>query len=103
MSIVILGVDAPKNPECGCIDCEIKWSCKLLKRGHIQLNGILEDYRKKYCPIRELPEKHGRLIDADRLLAVLKSMASTSQSVPTEAVLGLIDSQPVIIEEERIK
>lgn len=52
-------------------------------------------------PITEIPSPHGRLIDADRLLAVLKSMASTSTNVPTEAVLGLIDNQPVIVEKER--
>ena len=59
--------------------------------------------RKRHpdCPMVELPTPHGRLIDADRLLAVLKSMASTSKNVLTEAVIGLIDNQPVIVEKER--
>ena len=59
------------------------------------------DLEKYFYPVEEIPTNHGRLIDADRLLAVLKSMAGTSQSVPTEAVIGLIDHQPVIVEKER--
>ncbi len=48
----------------------------------------------------EIPTPHGRLIDADRLLAVLKSMSSTSEYVPAVAVLDLIDHQPVVVEAE---
>ena len=51
-------------------------------------------------PIRKIPVKHGRLIDADRLLAVMKSAAGNQVAVPLDAVLAQIDNAPVVIEAE---
>lgn len=99
MSVVLLGVDKPKD------QCK---SCDLYEYNPYDNEGVCCPKLAEVdpfsvddnCPMRQLPKKHGRLIDADRLLAVLKSMASTNQSVPTEAVLGLIDNQPVIVKKE---
>lgn len=55
MSIVVLGMDMPEYcGECGFEPCT-KWkNCEPMTRP--------DD-----CPLRPLPEKHGRLIDADAL------------------------------------
>ena len=106
MSIVVLGANAPQNKECGCLDCEIRRSCKLLKRGPYQLEGIKEEYRKKYCPIRELPKCHGRLIDADALLRVIEENSyrlrgvtkSTENGMFLTGIRQAIDESPTIIE-----
>ena len=113
MSLFVIGLDVPKS----CYDCVqndkgdngfyLLSNCQVwieeICKGNIYCEDLPKDHRDITCPLSEIPTPHGRLIDADRLLAVLKSMASTNQSVPTEAVLDLIDHQPVIIEEERIK
>lgn len=101
MSIVVLGANAPQNKECGCFDCEIRRSCKLLKRGAYQLKGIKEEYRKKYCPIRELPKCHGRLIDADKLVWFIDNhIASGKKWVEFETIKDMINLLPTIIEAE---
>ena len=109
MSLIIKGMSLPS----GCNMCQLHVLCfdyyvcrakKLERGGYLDVDDqVIAGIRHRCCPLVEIPTPHGRLIDADRLLVVLKSMASTNQSVPTEAVLGLIDHQPVIIEEERIK
>ena len=99
MSVVLLGVDKPKD-QCKVCDfyeynpCDNEGICCTRL---VEVDPFSVDDN---CPMRQLPKNHGRLIDADRLLAVLKSMASTSTNVPTEAVIGLIDNQPVIVKKE---
>ena len=100
MSVVLLGVDKPKDQCKGCDfyeynPCDNEGICcpRLVEVDPFSVDDN--------CPMRQLPDKHGPLIDADRLLAVLKSMASTSTNVPTKAVIGLIYNQPVIVEKER--
>lgn len=107
MSLMIRGMKFPIScSSCWFSQTEYKGLneyCKAMKNEEVTKYMNQNKGRHPQCPLVEIPENHGRLIDADRLLAVLKSMASTNQSVPTEAVLDLIDHQPVIIEEERIK
>lgn len=59
-----------------------------------------------------LPQKHGRLIDADELLKVIKKLESTefycdvdgdetsSYLLNTDSVIGAIESAPTIIDAE---
>ena len=101
MSILIKGMEMPKACEwCSFISTftterGVGCSCEVE-------NFEFGEYSKRQenCPLVEVPTPHGRLIDADRLLAVLKSMASTNESVPTTAVLELIDHQPVVLKAE---
>ena len=73
MSVIILGMEMPKK----CEDCEIETCdenyygdefnhrCSLLYKGYTRRcrnAGRLDD-----CPLRPLPEKHGRLGDLDKL------------------------------------
>lgn len=59
MSVVVLGMEIPKSCESCGIPCEL-W--------------IRHKVGQRYpdCPLRPLPEKHGRLIDADDYAAEMK-------------------------------
>lgn len=53
MSVVILGMEIPEH----CGECGIEFCTKWINHD--------ARTRPKDCPLRPLPEKHGRLIDAD--------------------------------------
>lgn len=54
MSVVVLGMEIPKSCESCGIPCELWMRHKVGQRHHD-------------CPLRPLPEKHGRLGDLDEL------------------------------------
>ncbi len=70
MSVIVMGMDYPEH----CFKCKLKHSgiydfciieerdfddedCEAMERN---------DWHPDWCPLRPLPEKHGRLIDAER-------------------------------------
>ena len=66
------------------------------------------DGRHKECPLVELPEKHGRLVDADTLIAEWKDVLNTDDISPTfamvlESAIRDVERAKVLIEEERKK
>lgn len=98
MSLLIKGVDMPKK----CFSCEMygpmKGCCGLT-------DGRFEHPLKKRrtdCPLVEIPTPHGRLIDSDRLIAVMKSTTAISQNNYDlfNHIVGLIEHQPTVIEKE---
>ena len=84
MSVIIKGMDMPKRcSSCHCI-CgggayPPSWRCGLTDKP-------ISDYniRDKNCPLGKLPEKHGRLIDADRLIARLENEMRSGLYADTE-------------------
>lgn len=89
MSILIKWMQMPKN----CAECPVALSGK-----YCRINQTYTTYRElpvrpDHCPLVELPERHGRLIDAD----YLKEHADEWLSV-----YNLIDSTPTIIEAEGV-
>lgn len=62
-----------------------------LAKGYIGLKDTSEK-----CPLVELPEKHGRLIDGDEV----KTAFPCGESVRTECVRATIDNMPTIVEAE---
>ena len=61
MAIYIKGVDIPTN----CTDCRYM---PLVGCNPYQDNGLSPSHhRHRTCPLTEVPETHGRLIDADAL------------------------------------
>ena len=72
MSIIVLGMEMPDT----CVDCELyhnggeygEYGCC---EAHKVIFGEEDDWayetRPNWCPLRPLPEKHGRLIDIDDL------------------------------------
>lgn len=61
MGVYIKGIEMPKN----CFDCEIFGLCSLKDR----LEHIKD--RNPDCPLIEIPTPHGRLIDANKLEAMM--------------------------------
>ena len=65
MSVLIKGMETQKN--CGW--CPLRGSC---------VHRIYMECRPEDCPLIEVPEPHGRLIDADALCASHKEVCSRS-------------------------
>ena len=66
MSVIVKGIEMPE-------DC---FSCRLKEEGFCNLtDAVANDIYKRNddCPLVELPEKHGRLIDADALIHELNN------------------------------
>ena len=68
MSVLIKGMNMPKN----CRECKIKaweerYNIYVCPFGGILELSCLANGRRDECPLVELPEKHGRLIDGDEL------------------------------------
>ena len=57
MSVIVKGMKMPDS----CYHCKIAENC-----GHYIANYI--DRRHPECPLIALPDKHGRLVDADALI-----------------------------------
>lgn len=102
MSVVVKGMEMPES----CAKCKLKyWTnanpyCPVIK-SNLEWNqyssgewtGI--DTR---CPLVELPDKHGRLIDADRLIDA--AMRSYSPLLAGDILKRLIDFEPTVVEAE---
>ena len=61
MSILIKGMKMPRN----CSECPVALSGKYCRINKTYTTYIELPIRPDYCPLVELPEKHGRLIDED--------------------------------------
>lgn len=108
MSLIIKGMSLPKHADVNG-EKDTAYKCLILAHSDNSVELVIDTafasaydngHNIQRYPLTEIPTPHGRLIDADRLLAVLKSMASTSEYVPAVAVLDLIDHQPVVVEAE---
>lgn len=105
MSILIKGMEMPKScdscrimvfEDTNCVD-ELYCGCPIVFEAHPQGVGRRPDY----CPLIEAPEPHGRLIDADALIDLLKEVGFGERSlfeiIAGSAVLAAIDEAPTII------
>ena len=63
MSVLIKGIKIPKS--CGVCIFDDYGHCIMTKR---YSGGSATHGRASFCPLAELPESHGRLIDADALI-----------------------------------
>ena len=111
VSIIIRGMQMPS--ECGyCPLCRYFYSAGITNCMLMQ-TPLAEDYktirfegRHKDCPLVELPEKHGRLIDADALKDTLDYyIREAGWSEEINKALGwvkdeFIDSERTIVEAE---
>lgn len=69
MSVIVKGMKMPNN----CMACDLEevddcghdYRCPLIYKGYT--SKIRQDGRLPKCPLGELPEKHGRLVDVDEL------------------------------------
>ena len=77
MSVLIKGMKMPKT----CEDCQFhryhshhEYVCVATPLFYPMNLANSEGIRKDWCPLVELPEKHGRLIDADAFADRIKSI-----------------------------
>lgn len=122
MSVLIRGMDMPKT----CEGCHLQHSeyleCKITGENTWDWENAEAKYKSVNCPLVELPP-HGRLIDADELVADIKGQAErlwTLDSVSErdyfiernekfrhamfrawcESLFAYLDTRPTIIERE---
>jgi len=114
MNIIVKNMQMPKD----CRECRMmeyhertgKTWCKpadgLLADTY---RPIMYDGRPDWCPLVEIPEKHGRLVDADKLMAIfsdrLERVAErygidSSEVGILSGAMKLLESQTAIIEAE---
>lgn len=108
-----MGVYIPsmEMPEC-CADCfaisdSLGW-CKA--SGNDIYSPFSMDGRPSFCPLVQLPEKHGRLKDSDSISADIRDMfcqgclcspiSFNCQLCEITKVLCIVDSAPTIVEAE---
>lgn len=98
MSILIKNVQMPKN----CSDCPLNYdmmSCMIT--GTRFWSDTLMDFdcqesRLYDCPLVEIPDKHGRIIDEDEI--IIPSLSSWADQV---IVADAIQDAPTVIEADR--
>ena len=111
MSGIVKGMQMPS----GCRECPLCQYYPMIGEtrcrgtGEVLASGfgtIKFSGRSEHCPLVELPEKHGRLIDADALITKRGGLAVDSENIvelspgwtiPLESV---IDIEPTVVEAE---
>ena len=71
MAILIKGMEMPKS----CFNCRCPRACQAINRRIDEMDRtewFPQDHRHSDCPLIEVPEPHGRTIDADALVEDLK-------------------------------
>lgn len=98
MSVVVIGMEMPPR----CLNCPFKQFLLLGERNICLANGgkliKYTDFseRDKDCPLVSLPEKHGRLIDAEALMERIdKCWINDGWWVE-----GKVDETPTVVEAE---
>lgn len=106
MSVIVKGMEMPEN----CYECPC---CRHDSRnGHQkeQCNLTLDVFDKNYferlegraqnCPLVALPDKHGRLVDADALFDEMEEAGWYNNSDRDEVAEELVMNAPTIVESE---
>lgn len=68
MSVLVKGMKIPQK----CYECDFEYAINRCPLVHEDTDEVRFTKRLNGCPLVELPEKHGRLIDADKLIEDLK-------------------------------
>ena len=103
MSILIKGMEMPRN----CLECELYGAmyssgCDVASLGIPKRYNYDPHTRPDWCPLVELPEKHGRLIDADKIIKDMNEMKVKGEAFVTavEYVKIIVGEAPTVIEAE---
>lgn len=107
MSVIVKGMRMPDT----CEECQV--SCEVGSDLHCQVtddgnkwgwkkseNGF--ESRPDWCPLVELPEKHGPMIDCQALLEEARRLSGplTGDGWSNQGMFSLIARQPTIVEAE---
>ena len=94
MSVVIPGMEMPKG--CGLCRFDDYGYCTMAKQ---YSGGSATHGRASFCPLVELPEKHGRLIDGDELITAFP-VCDNNMDIKIASVRATINHMPTVIEAE---
>lgn len=104
MSVIVKGMEMPKN----CQECDLYIEGACYAKGYRDYRSIMDTAKPDDCPLIELPEKHGRLVDADNLAELL---SKEKEKFVGEGNLflcfavgfawGFIAKEPTVVEAER--
>ena len=94
MSVLIKGMRVPEN----CSECPVALSGKYCRINKTNATIRVIPIRPEHCPLVTLPDKHGKLIDADELKKEFPKDTDWEYPVNTnEYVCEMIDkAKPVI-------
>ena len=113
MSILVKGMEMPKR----CLDCPMydcyNYNCQMYAFGIPARYNRDGNTRPEWCELVELPEKHGRLIDADTIMEqwgldkATKYRNETAEqqhfsysTMMMYEIADILDDAPVVIEAE---
>lgn len=101
MSVLIKGMEMPEH----CGECGIEFCTKWINHD--------ARTRPKDCPLRPLPEKHGRLADIDAMIEEIKvggeeaereanadGVLKPGSSLVVALLIAYLDGRPAIVEAE---
>ena len=112
MSVLVKGMQMPEK--CGLCDlfhAESPMHCTVVK-GNKTVGAPYGMHRPEWCPLVALPDKHGRLVDADEIRGRMESVFNTSSNLVIghtwgEAYAGgfsdaidIVKDAPTIVESE---
>lgn len=97
MSVIVKGMEMPKC----CAFCELQHDGVCQMNTVESIDDIAYDGRPDWCPLVELPEKHGRLIDADELKTAFPR-CDNNMDIKIASVRATINHMPTIIEAEGV-
>lgn len=93
MSVIVMGMEMPERCETCDLICDDDSGLEVCCcTGEIVDRE--EQARPRWCPLRPLPEKHGRLIDADALPRY------TGYALSADEVATAVENAPTIVEAE---
>ena len=106
MSVIVKNMKMPQK----CYECDFEYSIYHCPLVHEDTDEVRSTKRLDGCPLVELPEKHGKLIDANDLIDYCKHYANMlkDSSLATDkarrdeliSVIGEIINMNAIIEAE---
>lgn len=102
MSILIKGMEMPRN----CLECELYGAmyssgCDVASLGIPKRYNYDPHTRPDWCPLVELPEKHGRLIDADAFAEFIEGTIKRQhyEDVTIDEILTVADVLTAVIDD----
>ena len=94
MSVLIKNMKVPKS----CDECFVRLSLCSVARKIAKSGGprmwVPTTYRPDDCPLAEISQPHGRLIDADALIAAHKEVCSRSMKFNLDLAPTIIPAEP---------
>ncbi len=105
MSVLIKGMELPTR--CAvCVLCDLRYGtkCKITKMSYYDSEGYPRggyNDRPDWCPLVALPEKHGRVIDGDKLLRNVPRYVGPPPRYEPRLLARLdVENAPTVIEAE---